>query len=246
MLQTWTLRTLIPFLFFPFICLAESSTKISASIATPDFANIKDVKLKKQLFFEYLTPYIQQANEAILKERAFIQSLNFNRLNKKQRKEVRLLMQKYRIEPQYLTQQTQETLLKRIDIIPNSMALAQAANESSWGTSRFAIQANNYFGQWCFKKGCGLVPLRRPEGQYHEVKKFASPLESVQSYMLMLNNRPAFKTLRDLRQQARKANNSVNGILLAQGLESYSALKARYVEIISSMIRTNQLAPLDG
>ena len=69
-------------------------------------------------------------------------------------------------------------LLNRVDVIPPSLALAQGANESAWGTSRFSKEGNNYFGQWCFKLGCGLVPRQRDSGAQHEVAKFDSPRQS--------------------------------------------------------------------
>ncbi|WP_373016990.1 glucosaminidase domain-containing protein [Thiomicrorhabdus sp.] len=248
MTQTRTLGFLIALSLFPLFCSAESSTRIltSSSHEAPDFKSIKNVKQKKKAFFDYLEPFIVQANQAILEERRFIKSLNFNKLSIYQRRQVEQLVEKYRLKYKEITPQTQSTLLKKIDIIPSSLALAQAANESSWGTSRFATQANNYFGQWCFEKGCGMVPLRRPHGKYHEVKKFQSPLQSVKSYMLMLNNHPAFKPFRQLRLKARQQNKPVNGLALVDGLEPYSALKQEYVKIIASMIRVNKLTLLDS
>lgn len=233
----WIIGCLTALLGSPFLLKAETSP--------PDFSKIADVKQKKQRFFDYLTPYVQIANQEILAERRYVQSLDFSDLSPAQRNRVKQLVEKYRLKYQDITLQTQKTLLKKIDIIPPSMALAQAANESSWGTSRFATQANNFFGQWCFSKGCGLVPLRRPKGKYHEVKKFDSPLASIKSYMLMLNNHPAFKPLRDARLKARKQNKAPTGLALVQGLEPYSAMKQQYVDIIASMIRTNKLVNKD-
>lgn len=225
--------------------LLGSPFLLQAQNPPPDFSKITDVKQKKQLFFDYLTPYVQIANRQILEERHYVESLDFNDLSSTQRNRVKQLVEKYRLKYKNITPQTQKTLLKKIDIIPPSLALAQAANESSWGTSRFATQANNFFGQWCFKKGCGLVPLRRPQGKYHEVKMFDSPLASIKSYMLMLNNHPAFKPLRDARLKERRQNKAPTGLALVQGLEPYSALKQQYVDIIASMIRTNKLLNKD-
>lgn len=212
----------------------------------PDFSQYKDVKQKKQAFFEYLNPFIQQANAEIRAQRQWIQSLDFANLTAEQTHHVQNLVKQYRLKYPTITAQTQRTLLKKIDIIPASLALAQAANESSWGTSRFAVQANNFFGQWCFTKGCGLVPLRRPEGQTHEVKRFEHTLDSVRAYMLVLNSHPAFKPLRDARRQARQTQPSVDGLTLVEGLEPYSARKQVYVKTIASMIRSNRLQQFDS
>ena len=76
-------------------------------------------------------------------------------------------------------------LILRVDVIPVSLALAQAANESAWGTSRFALEGNNVFGQWCYKKGCGIVPAERRSGATHEVKSFTSVERSVQALSLI-------------------------------------------------------------
>lgn len=214
-------------------------------ISPPNFTEIPDVSDRKQAFFAFMRPLIKQANEAILKERRWIASLNFEQLTDKQRAKVSELIQKYRLKYTQITPQTQKNLLKKVDVIPQSLALAQAANESSWGTSRFARQANNFFGQWCFTPGCGLVPKQRRAGDSHEVKKFANVLESVKSYMLMLNSHPAFKPLRDVRLAARKQKQSFNGLTLVQGLEPYSALKQTYIESISQIIEHNQLTEYD-
>jgi len=211
----------------------------------PDFSKYKDVKQKKTAFFNYLLPYINQSNSAILKQRRYIKSLNFNQLSDSDKANIQVLIKRYRFKYTDITPQTKKTLLKKVDVIPPSLALAQAANETAWGSSRFAKKALNFYGQWCFKQGCGLVPLRRPQGEYHEVKIFNTPLESVKSYMLMLNSHPAFKPLRDTRWQASAHNQPINGLLLAHGLKDYSARKEVYVNAIASMIRTNKLVKFD-
>ncbi|GAL25529.1 putative Bax protein [Vibrio variabilis] len=81
----------------------------------------------------------------------------------------------YNLEPTNVDYEWLESMLTRVDVLPEALVLTQAANESAWGTSRFAKEANNYFGQWCYSKGCGLVPLQRTEGMTHEVAKFSSP-----------------------------------------------------------------------
>ncbi|HHT00062.1 MAG TPA: hypothetical protein ENK73_04305 [Thiomicrospira sp.] len=219
---------------------------VSDSNTLPDFSQYKDVKQKKTAFFKYLLPYVIQANAKIIKQRLYIESLDFTNLSQADLINVKKFVKRYRLKYTEITPQTQLTLLKKIDIIPPSLALAQAANETSWGTSRFARLGNNFFGQWCFTQGCGIVPLHRSAADKHEVKKFDSPLKSVQSYMLTLNSHPAFKSLRDARRMGRLQNQPINGLLLVNGLEHYSARKMEYVKSIASMIRTNKLLKLDG
>ena len=153
---------------------------------TPDFGAINDVNLKKTTFFNYLLPLVQQSNQDIRQERAAFlkvgKRLEHKRpLTAKQTETIRLLAKKYRVtadEP--LSANTMTLLDRRIDTIPAALALAQAANESAWGTARFAVKGNNYFGLWCWSSNCGLVPNERTEGKTHEVSKFAAPVDSVQ------------------------------------------------------------------
>ena len=139
-----------------------------------------------------------------------------------------------------------QALLKRVDVIPPSLVLAQAANESAWGTSRFAKSGFNYFGQWCFKKGCGIVPGKRDAGKEHEVAAFSSPRKSVGSYIRNLNSHPAYQSLRSIRIQLRSENKAITGIALAGGLSEYSARGSEYVEELRSIIRYNKLAKYDS
>jgi Bax protein len=131
------------------------------------------------------------------------------------------------------------SLLLRVDTVPLELALAQAANESGWGTSRFARKGNNIFGEWCFKPGCGLVPRERYPGKVHEVAVFSSPIDSLRSYMNKLNSHPAYRPFRILRYEMRLRGRRPDGYTLAKGLTKYSSLRQEYVERIQGMIRTN-------
>ena len=121
------------------------------------------------------------------------------------------------------------------------MVLAQAAIESAWGTSRFARQANNLFGQWCFAPGCGIVPLHRPSDATYEVEKFPSVGAAVEAYYLNLNTHAAYRALRTIRRESRLQGKTLSGALMVAGLEKYSGRGIHYVEELRSMIRTNQL-----
>ena len=244
-LNTPIYLTIVTVIFiFLGISLAYASPS-NTPLSIPNFSKYTDVQQKKTAFFEYLLPFVHQSNATILKQRAYIESLDFTQLADADEANIKTFIKRYRLKYTNITPQTQLTLLKKIDIIPPSLALAQAANETAWGSSRFAKQALNFYGQWCFTEGCGLVPLQRPKGEYHEVKKFKNPLASVRSYMLTLNSHPAFKPLRDARRLARLQNQPINGLLLVHGIKDYSARKEIYVKAIASMIRTNKLLPLD-
>lgn len=151
------------------------------------------------------------------------------------------LAKRYKTDPQRL-----DILVKRVDVIPVSLALAQAAIESGWGTSRFAIQGNAIFGQWTTAGGKGMVPSGRVEGMTHKIRTFERLSESVAAYILNLNTHRAYRGLRALRQDARKKGKQPDGITLAAGLESYSEKGAEYVDLLRGIIRVNRLAPLDG
>jgi len=136
-------------------------------------------------------------------------------------------------------------LLQRVDVIPPSLALSQAANESAWGTSRFARSGHNYFGQWCFTTGCGVVPRHRTAGKQHEVAVFASPAAAVASYLHNLNSHPAYQRLREIRLQQRQQHQVVSGLALAAGLEKYSERGEDYIRELRAMIRHNRLSQYD-
>ena len=218
----------------------------------PDFSAISNVKTKKSTFFAYLLPLVHQANEEIRAERIGLlkvsRRLLQNRpLTAKQTETIRLLAKKYRVtsDDEPISSRIMTLLNQRIDTIPAALTLAQAANESAWGTARFAVNGNNYFGLWCWSRNCGLVPKEREKGKSHEVSKFNTPLGGVKYYMQTLNSHPAYKTLRDLRLASRNNNTPLTGTLLAGGLLSYSERGEAYIEELRAMIRVNNLGQFD-
>jgi Bax protein len=138
-----------------------------------------------------------------------------------------------------------QALIERIDIVPNSLVVAQAINESGWGTSRFAKNGNNYFGEWCFSKGCGLVPSQRNNGANFEVRSFPDALSSVESYMLNLNSNHLYRVFRAQRLLLRTTDKPVFGLSLTNALQMYSTKRTQYVNIISDIIENNHLAAYD-
>ena len=138
-----------------------------------------------------------------------------------------------------------DTLLNRVDVVPASLVLAQGAYESNWGRSRFSKHYHNFFGLWCFKKGCGVVPLKRDKNDTHEVAKFSSLSKGLEYYLRSINRNSAYQTLRKIRKNKRDKKLPITGIALAEGLENYAEIGHEYVEKVQSIIRYNKLSEYD-
>ncbi len=205
------------------------------------------VSEKKANFFSFLKPMIEQANGDVLSQREQLMSIEkqANQLTNSQTETLTALIKTYRVDQSIPLEQQITELKVKVNTIPAALILAQAANESAWGTSRFAKEGNNYFGQWCFSKGCGLVPKSRNAGANHEVARFDSALGSVKSYIRNLNSHPTYALLRTLRQESIDNGQAPSGEVLAQGLIGYSERGEEYVKEIQSMIRYNKLSRFD-
>lgn len=131
-------------------------------------------------------------------------------------------------------------LLAQVDVIPEELVFSQSANETGWGTSRFAKVGHNFFGQWCFSKGCGIVPNQRDQGAAHEVASFDSIEASVRSYFRNINRNQSYQPLRDIRADLHATNQTMNACALAAGLINYSERKEAYIAEIRAMIRHNR------
>jgi Bax protein len=207
---------------------------VIAQSAIPDFGSIKDVKQKKKAFFDYMYPLILAENKKVIAERAIVKS-------NKTSAQLTKICEKYSKNCDTIDTKKRQDLLKRIDVIPPSLAMAQGANESAWGTSRFARKGSNFFGQWCYTKGCGIVPAKRDKGSKHEVKRFSSSQQSVGGYIFNLNTGRAYSLIRKLRAAARDKSTNPSGYELAKGLINYSQRREAYVKEIRSMISYNKL-----
>ena len=136
------------------------------------------------------------------------------------------------------------TLRYRVDVVPPSLALAQAALETGWGQSRFVLQGNALFGEWTFGDRRGLVPDGRAAGETHKIRSFDTLMQSVVSYMDNLNTNQAYRTLRAKRAQARAIGHRATGYDLAQYLEHYAGDSA-YISKLQRIIRVNALTAYD-
>lgn len=211
----------------------------------PEFSAMTDVSEKKEAFFRFLLPMVEAENIRILHERAYLKDVygrfQEGQLTADDKQKIDEWIEYYRLEEDIAIDDNLFGLLKRrMDIIPEMMVLVQAANESGWGTSRFSRMGLNLFGQWCYVKGCGLVPTGRGEDGRHEVAKFDSVNESVKSYMRNINTHGAYLDLRLLREQKRLDNEDITANDLIVGLESYSERGIEYIEELRAMIRINR------
>ncbi|WP_240464859.1 glucosaminidase domain-containing protein [Paraferrimonas sp. SM1919] len=211
----------------------------------PDFRSITDVNHKKQAFFGFLAPLVNRANALVLLDRQFVEQKiaefqSGQTITAVDIKRLATIAKEYDIDFVEVSDSVFEQLLYRVDEIPIDMFLIQAANETGWGTSRFAVEGKNYFGQWCFSRGCGLVPSSRTAGLEHEVAKFATVFASVQSYLNNLNTNSAYRGLRAIRAQQRAAGVALNTYELIQGLIHYSERKQAYIDELRQMLKYNQ------
>jgi len=198
-----------------------------------------DVQARKKAFFDFMRPIVVAENQRITQLRS---RLVVTRKAGRQPAWVAATAKDYGIA---WTGTEWQALLQRVDIVPLPLALAQSANESNWGQSRFAQQGNNMFGQWCFRKGCGMVPKQRKSGQNHAVARYDTVNASVRAYMKNINTGAAYKDLRQLRRRARKDGEAPNAMLLAAGLARYSERGAAYVNDIRAMIGKNRALMAD-
>jgi len=216
-------------------------------VSLPDFSSFQAVAERKAAFFGFLQPFVARANEEILEERARALKLQqrfarIGRLSGGRLEDFNALRDRYKLPPvETVAARDFQALLDRVDTIPSSLALAQAAIESGWGTSRFARQGNNLFGMWCYRPGCGIVPRRRPEGRTYEVAAYESPYQSFSAYIQNLNTNAHYQTLRDIRSSFRDRGQEASGHDLAGGLVRYSQERWTYVDKVRSMISSNRL-----
>ncbi|WNC66916.1 glucosaminidase domain-containing protein [Thalassotalea nanhaiensis] len=251
---------------FPFIFISETEVLISEhtienrpktesskqvviekplhDVQLPDFISIKDIPTRKQQFFDFLKPAIDAENTKLAKRRAKIIAISLvlneqQELTKKQHKVLAKYAKKYKLKNTSSSTVIVEQLLLRIDQIPRELVLVQAANESAWGSSRFARIGLNFFGMWCFKKDCGLVPRGRDSGLNHEVAAFDDLEQMVNHYFHNINTNPAYDLFRTIRGQLRDNGVELRPDVLATGLLPYSERGMDYIVEINTMLRHN-------
>ena len=232
------------------VLLAASIVNVREQRALPDFDAIEDISERKQAFFEFLAPIVMAENRRVLEQRERLLDLAEalragERIGWLDRRWLGRLAAEYDVArdpdaPRESILESIELLKRRVDAVPVSLALVQAATESGWGRSRFATEGNNLFGHWCYQPGCGLVPERRNVGAGHEVAAFDSIADSVRRYVRNLNTNAAYAPLRAIRARMRRNDESPTAMALADGLIRYSERREDYVDEIKMVIRVNR------
>ena len=206
-----------------------------------DLKTLGDTKKKRELFIKIVLPLILDENEKILEDRKKLFKIlgkNFNTVG--ERVWLKRRFKEYKIDDQDLSK-----LKIRMDIIPVSIALAQAANESGWGTSRFALEGNALFGQWTWSKK-GISPKNKDPDSSHKILQFQILKASVKAYKNNLNTHNAYQEFREVRAQLRQANKKINGLALTKYLKNYAAIGKKYVTILEDIIEKNSLDDFDN
>lgn len=218
----------------------------------PDFTAIDDPTARKEAFFSYLEPHIAAVNEAIARQREQLAGIRDQLADDGgpdwlDRRWIGRLAEDYNLDvPAEIDRAFLDRLLRRVDIVAPSLVMAQAANESAWGTSRFARVGNNLFGMRTYERGTGMVPRQRARGAKWEVAAYDSVRDSIAAYVHNLNTHESYRRLRLIRRDLRRQDQPVSGLVLAGGLVRYSEKGHEYVAIIRSIIRSNALDRYDG
>jgi len=198
-------------------------------------------KSRKQLFVKVTLPLITEVNAGILRDRRRLEALAGN--NAPTANDRRWLQH---LAERYKTESSANILLEHVDIIPPSLALAQAALESGWGTSRFANHGNALFGEWTWQSDNKMTPLRPQPGKSYGIRRFSSLLDSVEAYMANINRLPAYKQFRSRRARLRQRGKVLSGVALAPALSPYSIERDAYVAKLQAVMSDNGLAPYDS
>jgi len=222
------------------IRLGESVKPVYLSKLPPDLKNIKSTSKRKDTFIKIILPLIIDENNKILENRKKL----FKILGKPSNTMGEKRWLKRRFEDYQIKNEDIAELKLRMDIVPVSLAIAQAAKESGWGTSRFALEGNAMFGQWTYGKD-GIKP-KDSKGKGHKVLKFPMLRSSIVAYQKNLNTHKAYGELREKRASLREENKKITGQDLVKYLESYAATGKEYVKILSSIISQNQLTDFDN
>ena len=184
-------------------------------------------------------PLIVAENEKIEEDRKYLLKILKDNESDESKKWLYKKYKKYKVADRNI-----KDLIEKIDIIPTSIALAQAAKESGWGTSRFALEGNAIYGQWTWN-GDGIEPLEKTKDQRHKILKFPLLRASVKAYIANLNTHRGYKSFREKRATLRKQNKKLTGLELIHELENYAQTGKQYTKILAQIIKQNDLEELE-
>ncbi len=213
---------------------------INLSLLPSEIRNIESTKKKKNLFIKIVLPLILEENNRIKFDRKkLFKILNKNKNSDAEKRWLNSKFKQYGVLNKDLS-----TLKVRMDIVPVSLAIAQAAKESGWGTSRFAIEGNALFGQWTWS-GEGIKPAGIDSEEKHKVMKFKVLKASVRAYQRNLNTHGSYKEFRSERANMRDSDQELDSLILADFLDKYAATGKEYTKIIKQIIKQNNLQDFD-
>ena len=205
-----------------------------------DLDDLQSVQLKKETFIKIVLPLVVVENEKILDDRVKLKILSEKKYTSDLEKQwLRQKLLEYKVKKGDL-----QELMFRMDIIPVSIALAQAAKESGWGTSRFALEGNAIFGQWTWD-GQGIAPLNRDNNKTHKILKFPILRASVKAYKNNLNTHKSYAKFRAKRKQLRDKNINITGLALTETLKNYAQTGSEYTRILNQIITQNKLSDFE-
>ena len=213
---------------------------IDIGLLPKEINKIESTKKRKEMFIKIVLPLIVKENNKIRIDRKRL----FAILSKNSNTDIekKWLEKKYK---QYGVRQNDLLTLKiRMDEIPVSLAIAQAAKETGWGTSRFALKGNALFGQWTWS-GEGLKPKKAKKGEEHKVMKFYSLQLSVRAYLRNLNTHSSYKNLRKTRTDLRNKEKPLDSLILSKHLDKYAETGSKYIEVLQKIIEQNNLKDFD-
>ena len=213
---------------------------VSIALLPNEIKNIESSKRRKQLFIQIVLPLILEENERIKldRKRLFV-ILNKNNNTESEKKWLKNKFKQYGVVNRDLT-----TLKIRIDEIPVSLAIAQAAKETGWGTSRFALEGNALFGQWTWN-GDGIKPAEADDQAKHKIMRFNVLQASVRAYQRNLNTHSSYKKFREARAIQRDNKGKLNSLELVNYLDKYAETGKEYTKILKIIIQQNSLQDFD-
>ncbi len=213
---------------------------IDIGLLPKEIKNIENTKKRKEMFIKIVLPLILKENNKIRIDRLRLFAiLNKNSNTKIEKKWLEKKFKQYGVK-----QNDFLTLKIRMDEIPVSLAIAQAAKETGWGTSRFALRGNALFGQWTWS-GDGLKPKNAEEGDDHKVMKFHSLQLSVRAYLRNLNTHASYKDLRKARTELKNKKKSLDSLVLSKYLDKYAQTGDQYIVVLQKIIEQNNLKDFD-
>ena len=213
---------------------------IALSLLPQEIKKIENIKKRKNLFIKIILPLILEESNVIKSDRRKL----FNILNKNKNSVVEKKWLNKKFKQYSVSNKDLSTLKIRMDIVPVSLVIAQAAKETGWGTSRFAVEGNALFGQWTWD-GEGIKPASADNNDTHKVMRFKIMRASIRAYQRNLNTHASYKKFRLTRAEQRDRNENLNSLVLSEHLEKYAETGAEYVKILNKIIKQNSLTDFD-